>query len=160
MTHPAVQLALSRMGDKELRVRMVLDRGDAVAIIVENAQVRQHVIVEKLAGQWETPNYIGGNGIQPPYERPMHASNPPMLSERQITKSGRPQPDGSPPKASWCVVSGVAAFDARIITVTTDGDKQLCRVPGDGFVAALIYGKWEETPRITVETTSGHRWPG
>ena len=84
------------------------------------------------------PTYIGGNGMQPPCEGPTHASNPPMLPERQITNVRRPQPDGSPPKASWCVVSGVAALDARIITVTTDGDNQLRSAPGDDFVAALV----------------------
>lgn len=161
MNHPVVPLVLSRLNDdKDTRVRMVLDRGDTVAVIAENAQVRRHVIVEKINGQWAVPTFIGGHGTQPPYVRPARAGQPPMLSERQIVKSGWPQPNGSPPIAAWCVVSGVAAMDARIVIVTTSDDEQRCAVPDDGFIAVLIYAKWGETPRITVGTYNGTKEPG
>jgi len=54
----------------------------------------------------------------------------------------------------------VAALDARIVIVITDDDEQQCAVPDDGFIAVLIYAKWGETPRITVQTYSGSKEPG
>ncbi len=63
MSHPVVPLVLSRLSDnKDIRVRKVLNRGDTVAVIAENAQVRRHIIVEKINGQWAVPALIGGHG--------------------------------------------------------------------------------------------------
>lgn len=59
------------------------------------------------------------------------------------------------------VVCGVGGrLDARIVTVTTNDDEQQCAVQDDGFIAVLIYAKWGEMPRITVETYSGSEEPG
>lgn len=160
MTHPAVTLALSTLPDQDLVVRKILERLNVIAVIAENALVSWTVIVEKIENQWETATYVAGYGRQSPNERWSDASSPPMLSQRQTVRSGRPQPNGSPPLASWCVISGFAARDAHNVTVTTNSDSQSCPVSDDGFVAALVYSNWDQAPRVIVKTISGQQCPG
>lgn len=153
--HPAVRIAMALLSDHSPALTATFQRDNVVAVVAENDQTRWHVLVEDVDGRWEAPTLVSGNGRPDATPRQSRTDSPPMLGEQHLTRSGRPGPDGGPPSASWCVLTGRAAEDAKIVTVNTGLDVQSCTVAADGFVSVLAWSPWTQQPEISVQTTAG-----
>ena len=153
--HPAVGVAMALLSHQNAALTTTPQRDNVVAVVAENDTTRWHILIEQVDGRWETPTLITGNGRQPETRRQASTRNPPMLAQKQMTRSGRPGPDGRPPAASWCVLTGRATTDATRLTVDTGLDVQTCTVDSDGYVNVLFFGPWGEPPKMTMETITG-----
>ena len=154
---PAVESVLAALDGQHLTTYAVADRGDVVAVVVQNDETRHVVLVEKRDTEWVVPTTTSGSRRTATTPRAKKTESHQTLQQLAITTSGWPDADGGPPEFAWCAVTGIAAHDARDVLVTTEIDEHTVPIGVDGFVLAVVRARRQEMPSIAVRTSDNRQ---
>ncbi|MCQ4119569.1 hypothetical protein [Rhodococcus tibetensis] len=162
LDHPAAMSAIACFraggsGEGTAEPYLVVVREDVAAVALRDAQSRCVIMVNKVEGQWETPQMVTV-GVSP-RAAPDRNFRPSFIQRLEIHRSGPPTVDGGPPDSSWITVSGFAASGARSIAVASSLDRCVADVADDGFVLAVLRSPWREKPAVVVAMSDGRRIP-
>lgn len=146
---------IEMMGSDPFEVLAVVERTDAVAVVMQNETIRITVIADRYEGDWRVPTMLSGtrrrNSLRSAFTGPIG------LQERNIKRVRRLAEDEAPRGADcpWIALTRLAALDVAHVVVSTEFDIFQAIPASDGFVLALIRSDVQSDPDIVVHTNDG-----
>lgn len=157
LDHPAISRAVRELGSG-LDPLITAEREEAVAVVVDDGELRRTIIVERDGDEWPLPQLLGGSRTLPAVRQPTTVAHEPF-GEWSVSGSGRAGADGAPPAVVWHALSGVAAGDVVAVRVSTETDHVEVTVREDGRFLALLRGAPRAELSVEVVEQGGRHVP-